>query len=226
MIAPLTPYAIKGVLWYQGEANAGRGAEYSKLFPAMITDWRSKWNEPELPFLFVQLANFGPLKDQPAESYWAELREAQTMTLTLPKTGMAVTHDIGEFKNIHPLNKGDVGKRLALAAEKVIYNENIVYSGPIYKDMRVDGNRIIINFTNLGSGLVVKNGDMVKYIAIAGADKKFVWASAKVEGDHLVVWNDTVTAPVAVRYAWAESPDGSNLYNKEGLPASSFRTDH
>lgn len=225
MIAPLTPYAVRGILWYQGEANTWKASEYRALFPAMITDWRRQWNDPELPFLFVQLANFGPLKDQPAESPWAELREAQTMALSLPKTGMAVTHDIGEYKNIHPLNKGDVGKRLALAAEKVIYNEDIVYSGPIYQGMKVDGNKIIISFTNLGGGLVTKNGEPVKYISIAGADKKFVWASAKIKGGHLVVWNDAISSPVAVRYAWAESPDGSNLYNKEGLPVSSFRTD-
>jgi len=225
MIAPLLNYKIKGVIWYQGESNTGKPLEYQKLFPAMITDWRQKWNQGNFPFLYVQLANFMEVKDQPCESNWAELREAQLKTLAVPNTGMAVAIDLGEWNDIHPLNKEDVGKRLALAAQKVAYgDEKIVYSGPIYQSMKIEGNEIILTFTHIGGGLVVQGGSELKYFAIAGADKKFVWAKAKIEGNNIVVWNDQVTNPVAVRYAWADNPEGANLYNKEGLPASSFRT--
>ncbi|GAH61318.1 unnamed protein product, partial [marine sediment metagenome] len=156
----------------------------------------------------------------------ALLREAQLKTLAVPKTAMAVTTDIGEWNDIHPLNKEDVGKRLALAAQKVAYGDkNVVYSGPIYRSMKIDGNKIIITFTNIGGGLVVKGGGQLRHCAIAGADKKFLWARAKIEGNNIIVWNDEVTNPVAVRYAWADNPKSANLYNKEGLPASPFRTD-
>jgi sialate O-acetylesterase len=226
MIAPLLNYKIKGVIWYQGESNTGKPFEYQKLFPALIANWRQKWNQGDFPFLYVQLANFMEVKDQPCESNWAELREAQLKTLAVPNTAMAVTTDIGEWNDIHPLNKEDVGKRLALAAQKVAYgDEKVVYSGPIYQSMKIEGNKIILTFTNIGSGLIAKGGGELKYFAIAGADKKFVWAKAKIEGNKIVVWNDEVTNPVAVRYAWADNPEDANLYNKEGLPASSFRTD-
>ena len=226
MIAPLLNYTIKGVIWYQGESNAGRPLEYQKLFPAVIADWREKWNQGDFPFLYVQLPNFMEAKDQPSESNWAELREAQLKTLSVPNTGMAVAIDIGEWNDIHPLNKEDVGKRLALAAERVAYGDkNVVYSGPIYKSMKIDGNKIIITFTNIGGGLAAKGSGELKYFAIAGADKKFVWAKAEINGDKVVVWNDKVANPIAVRYAWADNPEGTNLYNKEGLPASPFRTD-
>ncbi len=226
MIAPLLNYKIKGVIWYQGESNTGKPLEYQKLFPAMITDWRQKWNQGDFPFLYVQLANFMEVKDQPCESNWAELREAQLKTLAAANTGMAVAIDLGEWNDIHPLNKEDVGKRLALAAQKVAYgDEKVVYLGPIYQSMKIEGNKIILTFTHIGGGLVVQGGSELKYFAIAGADKKFVWAKAKIEGNNIVVWNDQVTNPVAVRYAWADNPEGANLYNKEGLPASSFRTD-
>ncbi len=154
------------------------------------------------------------------------MREAQLKTLAVPNTAMAVTIDLGEWNDIHPLNKEDVGKRLALAAQKVAYgDEKVVYSGPIYQSMKIEGNKIIITFTNTGSGLTAKGDGELKYFAIAGADKKFVWAKAKIEDNKIVVWNDQMTNPVAVRYAWADNPEGANLYNKEGLPASSFGTD-
>jgi sialate O-acetylesterase len=226
MIAPLLNYRIKGVIWYQGESNTGKPQEYQKLFPALIADWRAKWNQADLPFLYVQLANFMEVKDQPSESNWAELREAQLKTLSVPNTAMAVITDIGEWNDIHPLNKEDVGKRLALAAQKVAYgDEKVVYSGPVYQSMKIEGNKIILTFTNIGGGLVAKGNGELKYFAIAGADKKFVWAKAKIEGDQVVVWNDDITNPKSVRYAWADNPEGASLYNKEGLPASPFRSD-
>jgi sialate O-acetylesterase len=226
MIAPLLHYTIKGVIWYQGESNTARPLEYQRLFPAVIADWREKWNQGDFPFLYVQLANFMKAKDQPVESNWAELREIQLKTLDIPNTGMAVAIDIGEWNDIHPLNKEDVGKRLALAAQKIAYGDKkVVYSGPIYKSMRIEGNKIILTFTHIGSGLVIRGGNELEYFAIAGADKKFVWAKAKIKGNKIVVWNDRILNPVAVRYAWADNPDSANLYNKEGLPASPFRTD-
>ena len=224
MIAPLIPYGIQGAIWYQGESNAGRAYQYRKLFPAMIKNWRKDWGQREFPFLFVQLANFKPVKPDPNESDWAELREAQLMTLAVPNTGMATIIDIGEADNIHPRNKQDVGKRLALWALAKTYGKDIVYSGPLYQSMEVKGNRIILHFDHVGSGLVAADGEPLKSFAVAGADRKFVWADAKIEGDTVVVSSDQVSEPVAVRYAWADNPV-CNLTNKEGLPASPFRTD-
>ena len=223
MIAPLIPLAVRGAIWYQGESNAGRPVEYRKLFPTMITDWRKHWGEGDFPFLFVQLANFMARKDEPAESGWAALREAQTMTLSLPKTGMAVIIDIGDADNIHPKNKQDVGKRLALAAEAGTYGKTVVYSGPMYESMKVEGDKVRLKFKHLGGGLVVK-GDKLTGFAIAGEDKKFVWADAKIEGDTVVVSAKDVAKPLVVRYAWADNPE-CNLYNKADLPAVPFRTD-
>ncbi len=225
MIAPLLNYPIKGVIWYQGESNANRTpSEYNKLFSTLIADWREKWNQGGFPFLYVQLTAFMEAKDKPSESGWAELREAQLKTLSVPNTAMAVTIDIGEWNDIHPLNKKDVGKRLALAAQKVAYDEDVVYSGPIYQSMEIDGNDVILTFTHTNDGLVARGGKL-KQFAIAGLDKKFVWAKAKIKGDKIIVWNDEIPNPVAVRYAWADNPEGANLYNKAGLPASPFRTD-
>jgi sialate O-acetylesterase len=225
MIAPLLNYTIKGVIWYQGESNTARPREYQKLFPALIADWRRQWNQGDFPFLYVQLANYMQAKDQPSESNWAELREAQLRTLTVPDTAMAVAIDIGEWNDVHPLNKEDVGKRLALGAQKVAYgDETVVYSGPVYQSMKIEGKRINLTFTHIGSGLIAKGGEL-KHFAIAAADKKFVWAKAKIQGDKVIVWNDDIPNPVAVRYAWADNPEGANLYDKEGLPASPFRTD-
>jgi len=224
MIAPLVPYAIRGVIWYQGESNAGRAYQYRKLFPALIKDWRRVWGQSDFPFLFVQIANYMKTDSQPQESAWAELREAQLMTLTIPNTAMAVTIDIGDSENIHPQNKQEVGRRLALGALKVAYNKGIVHSGPLYDSMTVRDGKIRLRFTETGSGLVVKNGKSISGFAIAGEDKIFVWARAAIEGDEVVVWSDEVPEPVAARYAWANNPD-CNLYNREGLPASPFRTD-
>ncbi len=225
MIAPLIPYALKGIIWYQGESNANRAEQYRTLFPALIKDWRSRWGY-EIPFLFVQLANFTDLLPEPAESDWAELREAQTQALTLPATGMAVAIDIGDGKDIHPANKQDVGHRLALVARKVAYGDKaVVASGPTFQSMRVTGNTVQLRFTGVGSGLLVKgNKEVLKGFAMAGPDKKFHWATATVQGQNVVLSSRAVPVPVAVRYAWANNPE-ANLYNREGLPATPFRTD-
>jgi sialate O-acetylesterase len=224
MIAPLIPYGIRGAIWYQGESNAGRAYQYRKLFQTMIRDWRKSWGEGDFPFLFVQLANFTDPPKEPGESDWAELREAQSMGLSLPKTGMAVIIDVGEAADIHPRNKQDVGMRLALAARKVAYGEDLVYSGPTYQSMSVENGKIRLKFKNVGGGMIAKGGETLKGFAIAGNDKKFVWADAKIDGDSVLVWSDQVPAPASVRYAWANNPV-CNLYNQEGLPASPFRTD-
>ena len=224
MIAPLIPYGINGAIWYQGESNAGRAYQYRKIFPAMINNWRKDWGQGDFSFLFVQLANFMDIKPEPVDSAWAELREAQLMTLDLPNTGMAVIIDIGEAKDIHPKNKQDVGKRLALWALAKNYGKNLVYSGPLFKNMNVEDNEAILSFDNVGGGLIARGGEALKGFAIAGADRKFVWADANIEGDKVVVSSNEVSAPVSVRYAWADNPV-CNLYNEEGLPASPFRTD-
>ncbi len=224
MIAPLIPYSIGGAIWYQGESNAGRAYQYRQLFPAMITNWREDWGQGKFPFLFVQLANFMAVTPEPVDSAWAELREAQLMTLALPKTGMAVIIDIGEANNIHPKNKQDVGKRLALWALAKTYGKKQVYSGPIYKSMKTEGNKIILNFEHVGGGFAAGGGEPLKGFAVAGADRKFVWADAKIDGNTVVISSNEVSVPVAVRYGWANNPV-CNLYNKEGLPASPFRTD-
>lgn len=225
MIAPLIHYSIKGALWYQGESNVGNAKAYEKLLPALIKDWRTKWNQGSFPFVYVQLPNYQQAKLQPSESQWAEMREAQLSALAMPKTAMAVTHDLGEWNDIHPLNKQDVGKRLALAARRIAYGDKkVVYSGPVFQTMKIAGNKIILRFTNTGSGLTAKGGEL-KQFAIAGTNKKFAWAKARIENNTVIVWHYAVTNPVAVRYAWADNPEGANLYNKEGLPASSFRTD-
>ena len=224
MIAPLIPYGIQGAIWYQGESNAGRAYQYRELFPAMIRSWRSNWGQGDFPFLFVQLANFMAVKEEPVDSAWAELREAQLRTLALANTGMAVIIDIGEAKDIHPKNKQDVGKRLAAWALGTTYKKKPVYSGPLYKAMKVDGNKVVLTFNHAGGGLVARGEGPLKGFSVAGAEKQFVWADAKIEGDTVVVISDKVAAPVAVRYAWADNPV-CNFYNAEGLPASPFRTD-
>jgi len=224
MIAPLAKFTIRGVIWYQGESNVGRAYQYRRLFKALIKDWRRAWGIGDFPFLFVQLANFLPAKPYPAESAWAELREAQMMALSLPNTGMAVTIDIGDPNDIHPRNKQEVGRRLALIARAKVYGEKVEYSGPLYKGMRIEDGKIRIFFDHVDGGLVAKGGGERMGFAIAGPDRKFVWARAKIEGDTVVVWSPEVPNPVAVRYAWADNPI-CNLYNKAGLPASPFRTD-
>jgi sialate O-acetylesterase len=225
MAAPVTNYTIKGFLWYQGEANSGRATEYARLLPALINDWRIKWKNSTLPFLYVQLPGFMDYNYLPSESNWAMLRESQLKSLSVPNTAMAVAIDLGEWNDIHPDNKKDVGERLALAALKIAYGENITHSGPIFQSSAIESNRIIIHFTNIGSGLITNDGEELSEFAIAGADKKFVWAHAKIEGDKVIVWNESIKEPMYVRYAWADNPVHPNLYNKEGLPASPFKTD-
>jgi sialate O-acetylesterase len=224
MINPLIPYGIKGFIWYQGESNAWAAYNYRKLFPMLITDWRQRWQQGDCPFLFVQLANYMKTKPLPAESEWAELREAQTLTLSLPNTGMACIIDIGEGNDIHPKNKQEVGRRLALIANKQVYKQNVIASGPVYTNFQKAGNRVRINFINTGSGLSTKDGKEVTGFAIAGKDKKFYWAKASIEGNQVIVYSDKVAEPEAVRYAWADNPE-CNLINSEKLPAIPFRTD-
>ena len=223
MLLPLMPYAIRGAIWYQGESNASRAYQYRHLFPLMIQNWRRDWDQGDFPFHFVQLANFKAVKQEPGESDWAELREAQTMTLQLPKTGQAVIIDIGEADDIHPRNKQDVGRRVALCALAQDYGKDLVYSGPIYKSMEKKDGAMVLRFDHVGGGLVAKDGPL-KGFAIAGNDKKFVWADAKIDGDTIIVSSPQVADPAAVRYAWADNPV-CNLYNQDGLPACPFRTD-
>ena len=226
MISPLLNYQIKGVIWYQGESNSDNPTEYQSLFTTLIHNWRDKWGQGDFPFLFVQLPNFMEAKDQPSQSNWALMREVQLNTLTEPNTGMAIAIDLGEWNDIHPLNKKDVGYRLSLAAQKVAYKDDqIMYSGPIYKAMQIKKSKIILSFDHIGSGLISKDGKELKRFEIAGADKKFVWAKATIKNNKIIVWHESIQNPVAVRYAWSDNPEEANLYNKEGLPASPFRTD-
>jgi sialate O-acetylesterase len=253
MIAPLHPFAIRGVIWYQGEGNVDAAKTYRKLLPAMIRSWRTAWGQGEvspsqpvgmLPspeetkpaialakagdfhFLIVQLANFMAARPDPSESAWAELREAQLMTaLNVPNCAIASASDLGEADNVHPRNKQEVGRRLALAAFATVYGKkDLVYSGPLYSSVKVNGNEIQVAFKHVAGGLVAKGGGPLKGFALAGEDKVFVWADAKIQGDSVVVSSDRVQKPVAVRYAWADNPV-ANLCNKEGLPALPFRSD-
>jgi sialate O-acetylesterase len=230
MVAPLVGYGVRGAIWYQGESNAGRAYQYRKLFPTMITDWRTRWgkaagsSEPDnFSFYWVQLANFQARAPQPGDSDWAELREAQSMTQSLPKTGQAVIIDIGDGPDIHPKNKQDVGRRLARQALKKDYDVNIVDSGPTFDTMSIEGDTVRVRFKNAAGGLVSHEVKLTGF-AIAGEDKKFVWADAKIEGESVVLKSPAVAKPVAVRYAWANNPDAS-LYNKAVLPTCPFRTD-
>jgi sialate O-acetylesterase len=226
MVAPAIRETIAGFLWYQGEANTGKPKEYRQLLPALIRDWRAKWGEGELPFLYVQLPNFMEVQYSPSESQWAELRDAQRTALSVPNTAMAVAIDAGEWNDIHPLDKKDVGDRLALAAEHLAYGDKeVVYSGPLFRSATIAGDSITLSFDHTGTGLIAKGGGPLQGFAIAGADKKFVWADAQIEGDRVVVSSDEVRDPKYVRYAWADNPAFANLYNKEGLPASPFGTD-
>jgi sialate O-acetylesterase len=236
MIAPLVPYAIKGVIWYQGEGNTNNAKEYATLFPLLISDWRTHWQQGDFPFIFVQLANFTSPQKSPSEEGWATLREAQLQTLSLPNTGMAVAIDIGNPADIHPRDKFDVGHRLALVARHLAYGEALVDSGPIYKSMTIEGHHIRLLFNHVGAGLTMgvppwmPDGSTppvpkeLAGFAIAGSDQKWVWGKAVIEGGSVVVSSDQLSSPVAVRYDWANCPAG-NLYNKDGLPASPFRTD-
>jgi len=223
MINPLIPYAIKGAIWYQGEANVEQAKQYSLLFPLMIHDWRSKWNT-DFPFYFVQLANYLKRNEQPEPSPWAELREAQQQALRLTNTGMAVTIDIGNAENIHPKNKQEVGRRLALLASADTYGLREISNGPVYESYKIDGSKIIIKFNSIGGGLKGADKSLTGF-AIAGVDKKFYWAKAEIIADRVIVSCPEVEFPIAVRYAWSNNPD-CNLYNMENLPAMPFRTDN
>jgi sialate O-acetylesterase len=224
MIAPLIPYAIRGVIWYQGESNAGEAWLYRRLFPAMIRNWRANWGQGDFPFLFVQLAPYTRIKPEPGDSKWAELREAQLLTaLNVPNTAMAVITDLGDEDDIHPRRKAPVGERLALAALAKAYARKVEYSGPVYRKMQVEGSRVRLSFDHAEGGLVV-HGDRLTGFAIAGGDGRFVNAEARVEGDQVIVWSPQVPRPAAVRFGWADYPV-VNLYNRAGLPASPFRTD-
>jgi len=238
MIYPLAPYAIKGALWYQGESNGGESDEYYYKMRALIGGWRKVWNQGDFPFYFVQLANFAQVNDNPeGGDGWARIRMAQVKSLTIPHTGMATIIDIGEGPDIHPKNKFDVGERLALWALRNEYGKTgVVVSGPIYKSMKVEGASIRIAFEHVGHGLIVGkksgtaptealSGVKLKRFAIAGSDKKWYWADVSIDGGTVVVSSPMVASPVAVRYAFTMNPEGANLYNREGLPASPFRTD-
>jgi len=222
MINPIVPFAIRGALWYQGESNLADGMLYYEKMTALINGWRSVWNEGDFPFYFVQLAPFryGKSDGTALPLLW----EAQTKALSIPDTGMAVTIDIGNATNIHPLDKQDVGKRLALWALAKNYGKQIVYSGPLYKSMSPDGSSIRVKFDYVGGGLAARDNKPLTWFTVAGEDRKFVEATAKIDGDSIVVSSSQVAKPVAVRFAWNQTPD-ANLVNIEGLPASAFRTD-
>jgi sialate O-acetylesterase len=220
MINPITPLTIRGAIWYQGESNQDRAIQYRSLFPDMITDWREHWNIGDFPFLFVQIAPFNYGENATSQM----LREAQFMTLDLPNTGMVVTTDIGNLTDIHPKNKQEVGRRLALWALANSYGfANLVHSGPLYHSMRIEEGKIRLFFTHTGSGLLAKNGDLTDF-EIAGTDRRFIPANARIDGDTVVASHPDVPEPIAVRFGWSNTAE-PNFFNKEGLPASTFRTD-
>ncbi|MCX2484183.1 sialate O-acetylesterase [Pedobacter sp. MR2016-24] len=226
MIAPLQHYQIKGVLWYQGEANTYNPEEYGQLMQGLIADWRNTWKKSKLPFLLVQLPEYMEARDTPSESKWAELRAVQQALAKLPDVAMAVTLGLGEWNDIHPLDKANVGHRLALQAERLVYDHTrIVSSGPVFRSVTTDKGKLILSFDDTGSGLVAKDGQELNYFAIAGADKKYSWAKASINGKKVIVWNSTIANPKYVRYAWADNPEGANLFNREGLPASPFEAE-
>jgi sialate O-acetylesterase len=225
MVAPFTNYTLRGICWYQGESDTGRPEMYRNLMPALIRDWRQQFGQNKLPFLYVQLPGFMDYSYHPMESNWALLREAQLQALSETNTGMVVAIDLGEWNDIHPDNKKDVGERLALIALNKEYGEEIVYSGPQFEKAELNNGKIIIRFTHTGSGLTTSDGEPPAEFAIAGEDKKFVWAKTRIEGDRVIVWSEEVEQPRYVRYAWSDNPVNPNLYNREGLPASPFRTD-
>jgi len=225
MITPLLPYAFRGAIWYQGESNAMKARQYQKLLPALIKNWRDASHQPDLQFLIVQLPNHGAIPEEPGESAWSELREAQLLTINqVPNTGMAVTIDVGDPKDLHPHRKLEVGQRLALWALGTTYKQTIEYSGPLYESAQFEGSEARLHFTHVGSGLESRTDPELHGFAIAGADRKFRWADARIDGETVVVSSRDVPKPVAVRYAWGDSPR-CNLFNKDGLPASPFRTD-
>jgi sialate O-acetylesterase len=224
MIHPLLPFHIRGAIWYQGESNAGRAFQYRSLFRTMIRDWRTQWGQGDFPFLFVQLANYMQRNSEPVEDAWAELREAQAMALQEPNTGMAVAIDIGDALDIHPGNKQEVGRRLALNALARVYDQDVPFSGPMYSSMEIQGNRIVLSFDYVLDGLSTSDNTPLKGFSICGEDRKFVWANAKITDNKVQVSAPGISNPIAVRYAWSSNP-ACNLVNSAGLPASPFRTD-
>ena len=227
MIAPVLPIKIKGILWYQGESNVGNPEAYDVLMPTLITNWRTLWKDEKLPFLVVQLPNFQDVNYTPSESNWARLREAQNQALKLPNSAVTVTLDLGEWNDIHPLNKKDIGKRLALSAQNIAYNDkNVIHSGPAFKSQTIENGKIILTFDNVGQSITSKDGEELRWFSIADYDKKFVWAKTRIIGKNQIeVWNEEIKTPKYVRYAWQDNPEGINFYNSADLPASSFRTD-
>jgi sialate O-acetylesterase len=224
MIAPLAPYGIAGAIWYQGESNAPRAFHYRKLLPAMIQDWRGAFGQGDFPFLIVQIAPYDKERTKSPDSQFAEIRDAQLyVSQSVPKSALVVTIDVGDEQDIHPRRKQPVGARLALAARGVAYGENVEFSGPVYDSMSVADSKIRLRFKHLGSGLSAKDGPLLGF-TMAGKDQKFHAANAQIEGDTVVVDSEQVPMPVAVRYAWLPNPEG-NLWNRDGLPASPFRTD-
>lgn len=225
-IAPLTDLAIKGIIWYQGESNASRAQEYKSLFPAMIKDWRAHFKQGDIPFLFVQLANYMKESATPQGGDWAELREAQSKALSIPNTGMAVAIDLGEENDIHPKNKYDVGYRLGIEALNVAYQKKLISRGPEYESMEILNDVAVVHFTTGSDRLITKNKyGYVSGFAIAGSDRKFYWAKATLQGNMVMVSSKEVKDPVAVRYCWSDNPGSIDLYNEHGLPAAPFRTD-
>jgi sialate O-acetylesterase len=224
MLYPLAPYAIKGAIWYQGESNAGRAYQYRTLLATMIKNWRETFGQGDFPFLIVQIAPYEAIVREPSDSIWAEIRDAQLhVSQNVPRTALAVTTDVGDERDIHPRRKQPVGERLALAARAVGYGEKVEHSGPLYDSMTIDGNKVTLRFKHVGTGLVAKGGPLVGF-TIAGEDRKFHAADAKIDGETVTVSSDKVARPAAVRYGWAAYPV-VNLWNKEDLPASPFRTD-
>ncbi|MGO4911029.1 sialate O-acetylesterase [Leeuwenhoekiella sp. W20_SRS_FM14] len=224
MINPLLNYKIAGMLWYQGESNVSNADEYDELIKILVTDWRSKWGQGDTPFLLVQLANFLKSYEEPTESDWAKMRESQEAVLDLKNTAMAVLIDVGEWNDIHPLNKKDVGHRLALGAKKLVYHKDVVSSGPRFKSLKIEDNKAIVHYDLFNSSIQIQ-GAKPQGFAVAGADGKFYWAEAQVVGNTIVLTSEQVSKPVYVRYAWADNPDTANVFNTQGLPALPFRTD-
>nr|WP_144926882.1 sialate O-acetylesterase [Paenibacillus bovis] len=224
MITPLRDYRIKGFAWYQGESNTGRPIGYSNLFAKLVKDWRENWGQGDLPFLFTQLTSLDTGEKDANFSHWALLRDEQRLSLHVPNTAMAVIIDAGEHNDLHPQDKKTVGERLALGAMKIAYGEDLVYSGPLYEKMEIIDGSIHLYFTNIGSGLVAHGGELKTFV-ISGEDENFVPAKAEISGDKVIVSSNHVKQPTNVRYAWASNPEGANLYNKEGLPASPFTTE-
>lgn len=223
LIAPLAPAAIRGALWYQGESNVGRSEDYARLLQGLIRDWRRHAGQGDFPFLLVQLPNHHERRSQPAESRWADLREAQARALALPRTALAVTIDLGDAADPHPKQKAEVGRRLAFAALAAAYGLDVAHSGPTYESMSLEGRKVRLRFRDTAGGLVARGGRLTGF-AVAGDDRRFVWADGRIEGDTVLVWNPGVPRPAAVRYAWADNPE-CGLYNGAGLPAGPFRTD-